>query len=188
MPQTIEPRQDNMLPYDYHIARGVSVDSQELSKKEQHSIDIFLGASEVTKYYSLIFRHDTKISVDEVLAKKAFDNTLTEVYNLLTWQDNWNGYGVPAPRLDAILYAVSWVNNFYQLVTGLNWSSPNVTAGQQGEVVFEWWNDTKKLTVYLSNQNAEYVQVWGPDIYTDMIDGIATSIETCREIWAWLRN
>ncbi len=115
-----------------------------------------------------------------------FDNMLAEVYNLLLWQNNWNGYGASAPKPDAISHAASWISNFYHSITGLDWRSPNVTAGPQGEVVFEWWKDAKKLTVYVSGQNVEYVQVWGPNIRTDMFDGDAQSIETCRELWSWL--
>ncbi len=187
MTQTTEPRQNSVLSYGYHLARGISVDSQELSKTAQHSFDTFFKLSEVTSNYSPAFRQDTKFGIDKVVANRAFNNTLEEVYNLLTWQDDWNGYGASAPRLDAILYATSWISNFYTLVTDSDWSNPNVTAGAQGEVVFEWWNGPKKLTVYVSDQNAEYVQVWGPDIYTDMADGDAKSIEVCRELWAWLR-
>ena len=95
----------------------------------------------------------------------SFNKTLAEVYNLSTWQGNWNGYDALAPQLDAILHAISWFNAFYQFVTILNWRSPNVTAGPQGEVVFEWWNDAKKLTIYVSDKSVEYIQVWGPDIY-----------------------
>ena len=188
MSQTIEARQDNILPYSYHVARGVSADSQELSEKKQYSFDIFLGSSEVTKNYSSVFRQNAEPDTEKAIANKAFKDTLTKVYDLLNWQDNWNGYGALAPKLDTILYAITWLNAFYQFATGSSWRSPNVTAGPQGEVVYEWWNSDKKITIYISGQNAEYVKVWGPDIFTDMLDGDARSIEVCKELWAWLRG
>ncbi len=52
--------------------------------------------------------------------------------------------------------------------------------------MFEWWNEAKKITIYVSDKSVEYVQVWGPDIHADMLDGHAESTEVCRELWAWL--
>ncbi len=188
MTQTMELRQSRMLPHGYPLARGISVDSQELSKTAQHSFKTFFESSEVTRNYLPAFRQEVEFDIGKVVTSKAFSKTLEKICDLLTWQDNWNGYGASAPRLDAILYAVSWLSNFYTLVAHSDWENPNVTAGAQGEVVFEWWRGPKKLTVYISNQSAEYVQVWGPDIYTEMVDGGAKSIETCRELWTWLRG
>ncbi|HYT41152.1 MAG TPA: hypothetical protein VEP90_02295 [Methylomirabilota bacterium] len=188
MPQTIESRHNNAFASNSLIARGVSADSKELLKKAQQSFDVFLGSSEVIRDYSLTFRRNTETNSGEMIINKAFNDILVEIGNLLTWQDGWNGYDIPAPRLSAIMHATSWISKFYYLVTGLDWISPNVTAGSQGEIVFEWWRGVKKLTVYISNRNAEYVQVWGPDINTDMNDGDAEPIETCRMLWVWLRT
>lgn len=137
MPRKIEARQDTILPYSYHIAMGISTDSRELSEEKQHSFERFLGTSEVTRNYSSVIKHDATPKADNKITNKAFNDTLIKVYDLLAWQDNWNGYNAPAPKLDAIVYALTWLNAFYHLVTGASWQNPNVTAGSEGEVVFE---------------------------------------------------
>jgi len=69
---------------------------------------------------------------------------------------------------------------------GQKWMKPNVTASADGEVVFEWWNGTKKLTIYIRDQSAEYVKVWGADIDTEMSDGNADLSSIRQSLWRWL--
>src|SRR5213078_2622374 len=45
---------------------------------------------------------------------------------------------------------------------GAPWFAPHVTSSAEGEVVFEWWNDPRKLTVYCTAEDANFVKVWGP--------------------------
>ncbi len=110
------------------------------------------------------------------------------IRSLLTWQDNWNGYGAPAPDIQAVEYAVSWISVLYTDMSelGLPWLEPNVTASADGEVVFEWWRGGKKLTVYVGHGSAEYVQVWGADVDQEMAEGNADGSATRRGVWRWL--
>jgi hypothetical protein len=68
------------------------------------------------------------------------------------------------------------------------WIKPNVIADANGNVVFEWWYGKKKLTVYIEDESAEYVQVWGADIRSEMSNGDAEPISTCRALWLWLTS
>jgi hypothetical protein len=115
---------------------------------------------------------------------------LTKIYNLLTLPNNWNSYGGCAPSYDAVEYAHRWLLSLYREVTGSGqkWCDPAITASGDGEVVFEWWKDSKKLTIYIGNQSAEYVKVWGPDINTDMEDGPADSPDMRDSLWKWLMS
>ncbi len=114
--------------------------------------------------------------------------TFNKIYNLLTLPDGWNGYDGCAPQSAAVEYAHHWMSLLYLEVTssGQKWLDPNVTASGEGEVVFEWWQGSKKLTIYIGNQSAEYVKVWGPDINTDMEDGLADSLDMRGLLWKWL--
>lgn len=113
-----------------------------------------------------------------------------KIYNLLALPDGWNGYDGCAPAYDAVEYAHRWIYLLYHEVisSGQKWLDPNITASGEGEVVFEWWQGFKKLTVYVGNQRAEYVKVWGPDINTDMEDGQADSPDMRGLLWKWLMN
>jgi len=106
---------------------------------------------------------------------------------LLVVDDEWDGQGL-APDSDAILHAENWIMRLFLEVAGggLTWVQPNVIAGAHGDVVCEWWNGKKKLTVYIEDENAEYVQVWGTNIHSEMSNGDAEPISTCRSLWLWL--
>jgi hypothetical protein len=49
-----------------------------------------------------------------------------------------------------------------------------------------WWNDPRKLTVYCTAEDANYVKVWGPDMVTQMEDGDATSPAARQQLWKHL--
>ena len=50
----------------------------------------------------------------------------------------------------------------------------------------EWWEDQKKLTIYVHPETVEYIKVWGPDIFSDMEDGEVEGAEDYRALWRWL--
>jgi hypothetical protein len=107
--------------------------------------------------------------------------TLAQIDNLLTWGAGWNGYDSLAPDPDAVAHAENWITRLYREMadSGHTWIMPNVIADASGDVVFEWWYGKKKLTVYIGDESAEYVQVWGADIHSGMSDGDAESISMC---------
>ncbi len=83
------------------------------------------------------------------------------IRGLLTWKADWNGYGASAPDTQAVEHAMNWIHALYtdRSDLGLPWLEPNVTASGDGEIVFEWWHGGNKLTVYVGDGNAEYVQI-----------------------------
>ncbi len=44
----------------------------------------------------------------------------------------------------------------------------------------------KKLTIYVGDGSAEYVQVWGADVDQDMAEGNADGRDARRRLWRWL--
>jgi hypothetical protein len=77
-----------------------------------------------------------------------------------------------------------WITQLYDEVRASSlWLKPHVTADAYGDVVFEWWKDERKLTVYASPDTAEYVKAWGPDIDSQMNDGVVSSEADRRAIW-----
>src|SRR5258708_18603046 len=128
------------------------------------------------------------ISDIKIIARMIIWDTLTELYDLLTWNDGWNGYDARAPRYDAVTYADSWIVQLFLEVMDLDqdWIKPNISASGDGEVVFGWRNGTKRLTIYIGEQNAEYVRTWGPDINDEMDDGNADLTGARQSLWEWL--
>jgi hypothetical protein len=90
-------------------------------------------------------------------------------------------------NLNTILNAINWIIELRKIV-GLRkywWSEPLVHISGS-EIVFEWWHDAKKVTVYFSETNAEFIKVWGADIDNEMEEGIAESNDQIEVLWKWL--
>jgi hypothetical protein len=89
----------------------------------------------------------------------------------------------------AISRSIDAIQSFYQIASNnfLCMRKPNVTSSPFGEVVFEWWNKERKLTVYACNEGLNYLKVWGPDMIEEMEDG-AFSLTTPYEVFSWLES
>lgn len=134
------------------------------------------------------FQNGMSISDDKMIARMFIWDTLKELYELLTWDNGWNGYDACAPKYDAVISADKWIVQFFLEVGnwGKNWIRPNVSASGDGEVVFGWRFGSKRLTIYIGEQSAEYVKAWGPDMINDMDDGEADLATTRQLLWKWL--
>lgn len=53
---------------------------------------------------------------------------------------------------------------------GLRWRQPHTTV-VDGVKMFEWWAGDYKLTIYLEDEEYQYVFSWGPDMLREMEDG-----------------
>lgn len=93
---------------------------------------------------------------------------------------------VPDPW--AVARACRWVSALIEDAQHINgiWLTPHVVASPTGEIVFEWKHSTRLLTIYVTERSVEYVQAWGTDINTEMLDGDADNTEERRRLWSWL--
>jgi hypothetical protein len=109
------------------------------------------------------------------------------ITSLLSWPKEWDGYQM-APSRESVTRAFRWIKDLYEDVPamGEEWIDPLIGADAHGNVVFEWWEDHKKLTVYVTPTEVEYVKVSGPDIFSDMEDGEVEGVEDRRALWHWL--
>jgi hypothetical protein len=182
-PYGISSSSDELSQIALHLIRGLHPGIGEASKL-LYRTGIRIGYSYDSPRVPSFQRDIVEIAHEDILP------ILNELVNLLTWPEGWNGYSAHAPKPDAVQYAGYWIYMFYlEIMTlGMEWIRPNVTASGDGEVVFEWRRDVKKLTIYIGNQNAEYVEDWGPDMNTEMEDGYANSSNTRRSLWQWLMS
>jgi hypothetical protein len=165
------------------ISNGISTTSENLSESFIRSIKKFFSRSEAIQHHSPALVGDTT-----GILRKPLRETLSKIHSLLSWGENRNSYRTLAPDPIAIAHAESWIVSLFQTVEDLGqiWIKPSVTASPEGEVLFEWWHGVKKLTIYVGNQNIDYVQVWGTDIHAKITDGEIESISDCRSLWMWL--
>ncbi|SRR6266567_880029 len=177
---------DKLISY-YIVPEGISITSEKLSESFKSSIKEFFSRSEIMLHQQQF--HAFAVLTGSIL-RKPLSDTLAKVHNLLSWGENWNSYRTPAPNPKAVAHAESWIVSLFQTVEdlGLPWIKPSVTPSPEGEVVFEWWYGEKKLTIYVGDQSADYVQVWGTDIHAKITDGDIETISDSRSLWIWLTS
>jgi hypothetical protein len=188
MPTTAQPTRNKQLRRTHGaIPRGYSADNGALAACAIASFMGFYGASEVLSQSAPQFSFDDA-SIVERIVKEALKQSLAQLQSLLTWEAGWNGYDALPPGSEVVARAEDWIVKLFLAVADLGriWIHPNVTASADGEVVFEWWYGQKKLTVYVTDESVDYVQVWGTDMDTEMSDGNAEPLSTCRSLWLWL--
>ena len=95
--------------------------------------------------------------------------------------------GEIAPALATQSSARLFISDFYRSLVkrNLQWKDPLTNASPDKEIVFEWWNGQKKLTVYCKENSLEFIKVWGADIESEMDDG-EVSAEIIPELADWL--
>lgn len=113
-----------------------------------------------------------------------------KISRLHEWVEGWNGHDVAAPKKMAVNRALIWVQQMYSDVnlTTKQWQEPHVTASEDGDVLLEWWNGDKGLSIYISENSVSYLKDWGPNIAEEMEDGVVASSEKQRQLWHWLMD
>jgi hypothetical protein len=106
------------------------------------------------------------------------------------FQANWDGAGSPAPSKRAIFNASTYLPDLYLAArtTVHRWRSPHVSASERGEISFEWWEGTRKLTMYFGDANVEVIKVWGPHIDNDMEEVDLVEAADFGPLWSWLHG
>jgi hypothetical protein len=182
----------NALVIDDRLSRGLSNPARALLDRLGHSARTYYHLSESLLKYLPAFSHHTLVIMDTSLlersAKRYLGDTLTEIHELLMWDTGWNDYNAPKPAYSAVIHAKQWITDLFREVADLGWIKPNVTGGPDGEVVFEWWYGQRKLTIYIGELSAEYIQVWGANVDAKITDGDIESVRECRSLWTWLRG
>lgn len=176
------PDSENKLVADDIVQRAFSGSGRKLSESRKNSIMELFRLEFIRPQVSTV-----KVDVVST-SRKPLRDTLVKVHKLLSWGPNWNGYDVLAPNPDAVTHAENWIVSLFQTIEDLDltWIKPSVTASPEGEVVFEWRHEKKKLTIYVGDQSVDYVQVLGTDIDAKITDGDIESLEDSQLLWMWL--
>lgn len=191
MPTAVAPLSKQARIESGQLLQGFSSASKVLGQQTVGSLRRFFEYSQAVPDFYHLTGIPVALDLDNVLLSyvtETLEPTRARIERLRTWQDGWNGYDALAPDKGALAHAQRWIESmlWVTLAVRLPWSDPNVTGSLDGEVVFEWWYGKRKLTVYVSAQDAEYVQVWGPNIHSQMAEGIVHSPEDFQEVWRWL--
>jgi hypothetical protein len=143
--------------------------------------------------YDIRRSHDVRQGSDEGEPKALYKNfrdrfreTERHIDNLQTWQEGWDGADAPKPNPASVAHARLWAELLYRHVSEKLWIKPHISADEDGDVSFEWWKGRKKLTVYISPGEAQYVKVEKVDSSLNMEDGSIDTTEKLSNLWNWL--
>jgi hypothetical protein len=118
----------------------------------------------------------------------ALDDLVANVLNAWEASQSPPAAGDAVPDSRTVARACRWITRLFTEARQANtrWFAPHVVANPVGNIVFEWRNDIRLLTVYVTPQATEFVQAWGTNMDTEMRDGEADSAATRQELWSWL--
>lgn len=114
--------------------------------------------------------------------------TYQKLARMLSWQEDWDSEGSAKPNVYSILKAKRWIGQMRADATdtGKGWEEPHTAPDENGDIAFEWWCGDRNLVVYVSPDTVYYLQAWGPDIESQMMDGEIKSAEDNKKSWLWL--
>ncbi len=102
-------------------------------------------------------------------------------------EDNWDGYESKKPTQLTLVHAkliieellASIISAGHQLLT------PFISSDENGYITAEWYEGERELHLLIGENEAEYLQVWGTNIDTEMREGFL-SCDNYLALWEWL--
>jgi len=97
---------------------------------------------------------------------------------------DWDTYGSVTPHPIAVERSRQLLEEAFR-AAAVGWQAPHISASEEGEIVLEWWNGPRKLTIYVGPEVTTFLKSWGPHVIDDMADGVLAQ-NWDPELWAWL--
>lgn len=152
---------------------------------------LFNPAILATRSFSLLDHHlkVNRENLDMLVLSRTYD----AISKVARREKSWDERGSAKPDGRAIQLSMALIQSFYSHamaagdITGQAWLNPHVSSSEDGEVVFEWWKDSHKLTIYVGPDSAEFLKIWGPNMATQMADGALLGAQF-QGLWLWLNS
>ena len=103
--------------------------------------------------------------------------------------DNWDGNGSLAPLPGVIDHAreAMALLQASAMARDLPWSDPHIGVNERGQVILEWWQGDRALTLFVRSSNqVDYLKAWGANIQNEMEDGAVSQIADFIALSHWL--
>jgi hypothetical protein len=82
-----------------------------------------------------------------------------QIDQLASLPEDWDGHGSVKPNEHAVEIARRFLEDaFGNTSATVVWQSPYISASEDGEIVFEWWNGVRKLTIYVGVEQVTFLK------------------------------
>jgi hypothetical protein len=103
-------------------------------------------------------------------------------------EDNWDGYESKKPNQTTLDHAkFLLIEELLDTIisAGHPWLTPFISSDEDGYVTAEWYEEERELHIQIGENEAEYLQIWGTNIDTEMHEGFL-SRDNYLTLWEWL--
>ncbi len=102
-------------------------------------------------------------------------------------KDNWDGYESKKPYQTSLDHAKFLIEDLLDTIISAEhpWFTPFISSDEDGYVTVEWYEDERELHLLIGENEAEYLQVWGINIDTEMHEGTFSHNDYLTH-WEWL--
>ncbi|MCE2402847.1 hypothetical protein J4G08_18420 [Candidatus Poribacteria bacterium] len=119
---------------------------------------------------------------------KKYERKLSERFDALAQrEDNWDGYDSKKPTKLTLVRAENLIRELFDSIisAGHPWHTPFISSDEDGNVTVEWSGENRRLHIQIGENEAEYIQVWGTNIDTEMhVDFLSRA--DYQMLWEWL--
>ena len=119
---------------------------------------------------------------------KEYERTLSERFDVLAQrEDNWDGYDSKKPTKLTLVRAENLIGELVDSIisAGHPWLTPFISSDEDGFITAAWYEEERELHILIGENEAEYLQVWGTNIDTEMQEGVF-SRDNYLTLWKWL--
>ena len=102
-------------------------------------------------------------------------------------EDNWDRYESKKPNQLTLDHAKFLMVDLLDTIISAeySWITPFISSDENGYVTVEWYEEERELHIQIRENDAEYLQVWGINIDSDMSEGFLNR-DNYLMLWEWL--
>ncbi len=119
---------------------------------------------------------------------KEYERKISERFDVLTQrEDNWDEYDSKKPTKLTLVRAENLIGELFDSIisVGHPWLTPFISSDEDGFITAAWYEEERELHILIGENEAEYLQVWGTNIDTEMQEGVF-SRDNYLTLWEWL--
>ncbi len=119
---------------------------------------------------------------------KEYERKISERFDVLTQRENnWDEYDSKKPTKLTLVRAENLIGELFDSIisAGHPWLTPFISSDEDGFITTAWYEEERELHILIGENEAEYLQVWGTNIDTEMQEGVF-SRDNYLTLWEWL--